>query len=273
MKGKSFVVCNDEDDFDFEIHSNANTPVAFYVEDTSQKSSSSSNESISKNENQLLRYYSNNLRQAHFKPAILASVGTAARSTMHVRSKPSKRLPASITRQKVNQVRSEQEDYTAAKLKRLLASDASEADIQQLKLEEEVKELIDEAKELSATSDSSKQPSARRIPLATLNTKNKSSIERRNGSLGDKLIPTASAVNNNNEKLLQKSVESLIVSIKSGELAKEQDESNKRITNILSSVLDKQSLSMLDIDIDFSKQEETIEIDKEETEQTNQEQV
>ena len=49
-----------------------------------------------------------------------------------------------------------------------------------------------------------------------------------------------------NEKKLLKSVEGLISAIKSGQLVKEQENSSKRIQEILGSVLDKASLSLLD---------------------------
>ena len=49
-----------------------------------------------------------------------------------------------------------------------------------------------------------------------------------------------------NEKKLLKSVEGLISAIKSGQLVKEQENSSKRIQEILGSVLDKTSLSLLD---------------------------
>jgi hypothetical protein len=48
------------------------------------------------------------------------------------------------------------------------------------------------------------------------------------------------------EKKLLKSVEGLISAIKSGQLVKEQETSSKRIQEILGSVLDKASLSLLD---------------------------
>jgi hypothetical protein len=49
-----------------------------------------------------------------------------------------------------------------------------------------------------------------------------------------------------NEKSLLKSVESLIVAIKSGQLKKEQEQSNRRIFEILGTILDRESLMMFD---------------------------
>ena len=63
-----------------------------------------------------------------------------------------------------------------------------------------------------------------------------------------------------NEKRLLKSVEGLISAIKSGQLVKEQENSSKRIQEILGSVLDKASLSLLDPS--FKKETSIVEEDE-----------
>lgn len=143
------------------------------------------------------------------KPAILPATGTALSAKFVQRPKPQKKQKIILKPIK----------KTVQRNMMALNSDKTEMDIQQEELEKEVKSMVDEAKKIAGE---------RKKKLVCTDTKEAQAAE----ILQDKKIV--------------KGVEGLITAIKSGQLLSDQEQSNKKIQEILATVLDKTSLSFFD---------------------------
>lgn len=146
------------------------------------------------------------------KPAILPSTGTSATAKFAERPKPQKKQKILLKTVK----KTSQPDTLS------LDSIKSESEQQQIELEKQVKSLVDEAKKIANIKKLKK-------------TKNVTVVEEESvkGEISE-------------EVKVVKGVEGLISAIKSGQLIAEQEQSNRKIQEILGTVLDKASLSLFD---------------------------
>ena len=146
------------------------------------------------------------------KPAILPSTGTTSSAKFVHRPKPHKKQKIILKPFR------KPDQYNMVSLD----SSKTEMEIQQEELEKEVKSMVDEAKKIAGEN---------KKKVATKDKKNE--LEN---------VPAE----NLQDKKVVKGVEGLITAIKSGQLLSEQEQSNKKIQEILASVLDKTSLSLFD---------------------------
>ncbi|RNA21304.1 hypothetical protein BpHYR1_037742 [Brachionus plicatilis] len=145
------------------------------------------------------------------KPAILPSTGTASSAKFVQRPRPQKKHKT-VLRPLKKAVQYDMVSMDSAK---------TEVELQQQELEREVKWMVDEAKK-----------------IANLKTKKVTRV--------DKKELDSSPIQSLEDKKIVKGVEGLITAIKSGQLVSEQEQSNKKIQEILGTVLDKTSLSLFD---------------------------
>ena len=171
--------------------------------------------------------------ETKLKPAILPATGTLKTVKMLERPKPPEKYktlnPISLKARKPARRDIKVDGPPAVNLENL-----SESELKQLELENEMRAMKKEAMEIGG------KDIAKRFkgldteytdlsgPTDKVSTKDNTSINLRN------------------ERGLLKSVEGLILAIKTGQLVKEQEQSNRRIQEILGRVLDKESLSMMD---------------------------
>lgn len=145
------------------------------------------------------------------KPAILPSTGTTSSAKFAQRPKPQKKQKIILKPLK----KPVQYDMVS------LDSAKTEMEIQQEELEREVKSMVDEAKKIA-------------------------NIKKKKNLKPNKKEADLTPEQNLEDKKIVKGVEGLITAIKSGQLVSEQEQSNKKIQEILGTVLDKTSLSLFD---------------------------
>lgn len=207
---------DDDDDVYKKIHANLNTPVTSAIGDA-----------LSANQTPVHLFKENfdfglKDRQIKPKPAILAKTGTTGQAKLSERPKPIKK-DTTLTIKSPRKIFKPNEKPSFETQK----TEASEADLQQADLENQMRELINDAKGIAGSSK----------PVSP--DKNSSKKLKQPSGIASKLDSTAT---NQKEKVLLSTVEGLITAIKSGQIMKEQEESNKRIKDILMTILDKDSL-------------------------------
>jgi len=191
------------------------------------------------------------------KPAILNSVGTLGQVKMSERPKPAKK-EKTLNSQRSPRVK----NRLITELKEM--DNLSESERQQLELEIEMKSLIDDAKSVTKLPASKLKRISRPYEIASDDkVADLLDIERRN--LISAAPSSTVSTQKQNEKLLLKSVETLISAIKSGELVKQQDESDKKIQEILSTILDEKS--MLILDPSFRQRQENLDEEEKQNEE------
>jgi hypothetical protein len=252
----------DSDEENFDHSPNMNTPVTtnFEIFDKTFANKFDNPYKQENIKNKLVNdYYLTELikfRSNTQKPAILPQTGTAGTALFVERPKPAKKYKTLdknlIKRKKINIELDPSKHLT-------------EAELQQLELEKEVKNLILDAKKTAKlTTFKNKLLSSSRLKKAS--KEQVSDLTENLTTVSDEPAQAPQQHNTLNEKMLLKSVEELIMTIKSGELIKEQELSNKRIQEILSTVLDKTSLALLDPSFsDKDKEGDTISQDNEMT--------
>lgn len=222
----------------FNVRLNLNTPASENSDEHSSSTSSSSTWSRDLNKKPPNRAvaYARYLRElkSHIasnpKPAILPAIGTTStvkfteRKLALKNSQKTAKIQPDIQRRKVN-------DVAHAKPSRQFTMENLDPE-----LEREVNELLDEARRISNISGSSSAAS-----------KLKKSINMTREAQSSANVTEASTAAPSKNNLL-KSVESLITGIKSGHLIKEQEQSNKRIQEILTNLFDKDTLDMFELD-------------------------
>lgn len=225
---------NSSEDEDFLLRSNLNTPNSTYnYESINQQELNTSKEEYLQ---RTYQSYLNEIKNQQYnrpRPAILPTTGTSGLARMVERPKPARKPKTVLKKIKKLSEKDSSEDLMLDPEQQM-----SETELQQLNLESQVKDLVDEARKIAKVNDAKDKFHAKRkkqAPQTELLFKDDPDFD----------LDTLNQSGNNEKKLL-KSVEGLISAIKSGQLIIEQEQSNKRIQEILGSVLDKASLSLFD---------------------------
>ena len=239
---------DDEDaDAEFKLHPNLNTPATTQIDLTELTSFYESTRNYLENSKQmnpeyenknveriLAEYYVNRIKSFYVnksKPAILAQTGTSGLAQMSQRPKPSVKYKT-LRKTSPKKIKTQDDLKEEAELDMINNGNLNETERQQLELEHQVKQMVREAKKIANTNKKVKSVH-KKIQSATALLNDKT-----NSEVGDN-----TSINSNesgiipNEKFLLKSVESLISAIKSGQLKKEQELSNKKIFDILGTIL------------------------------------
>ncbi len=177
-----------------------------------------------------------------FKPAILPITGTAGQAKFCQRPKPSKKN-TTLTMQTRKKMQQKEQNENNLLNDGTRKETKSVADQQQFDLENQMKELVNEAKGIAGTTPKQQHSSSKKLKTDKLNVKR-----------DDQLVSPTKV----NERLLLSTVEGLISAIKSGQIIKEQEESNKHIHNILSTILDKESIIQFESVFDREKTVSTL---------------
>ena len=189
-------------------------------------------------------------KQRAVKPAILPVLGTTSCARMTERPKPAKKYKTVL-------LPSERPETFGAlsssgRLTKHVNSPNLDEDDDNDEFSSQVRELLNEAKRIANSSPKKpRRQSNKQSPT-------KSQFEPSSSAAGLKEYDENE--DNRIEKKLLQSVESLILGIKSGQLLHEQERSNKRIQEILATILDKESLNAFDFSLG-DEQEPQIEVE------------
>jgi hypothetical protein len=229
-----------------KIHANLNTPVTSGMGDPLRSNTNRTQSPVQLNNNYRttfdfrLREMSN--LNPKFKPAILPITGTAGQAKFCQRPKPSKKN-TTLTMQTRKKMQQKEQNENNLLNDGTRKETKSVADQQQFDLENQMKELVNEAKGIAGTTPKQQHSSSKKLKTDKLNVKR-----------DDQLVSPTKV----NERLLLSTVEGLISAIKSGQIIKEQEESNKHIHNILSTILDKESIIQFESVFDREKTVSTL---------------
>ena len=188
------------------------------------------------------------------KPAILSSTGTLGHAVFSERPKPEKKKK--VDEKYLPKKRKKALDSLEQIKQLLLDPNVSKKDIEQIKLENELILMLNEAREIRRGSQLSSDHPVVRPRKKTNLIENETDLDT-----VWSMINTANKERHRQDSVAEPvkslpSVEHLISAIKSGELVKGLESSNKRIQDILGTILDKKSLQMFDDLFDEDKEKE-----------------
>jgi hypothetical protein len=231
MKGKSVNINTNHDEgidepetgfeeTEFKTRVNLNTPASFDQDDTAFMSPRSSLDSPLQNYTQSVL----------LKPAILPQTGNSTSVKMSERPRPAKKL-STVHSPPLKHKKSSQNDQ-----KNIDLSNLNEQERQNLEFLGQVKDLVNEAKQITNLNTKKSKNQKRKSKVDVLQDDVLSGFE------SSTMQNLDSSNRNIHGKMLLKSVEDLVIAIKSGQLVKEQENSDEKIFEILETILDKNSL-------------------------------
>ncbi len=227
----------EESDIYDKIHANLNTPVTAAIGEALLMANQTPYTIYKSNFDFELKdtNRSNTTRAIKTKPAILPSTGTSGHAKFYERPKPVKK---DTTLNFNNRKKMHHQHEVGETPIEMFRKNASAAEIQQAELELQIKELVSDAKGIASSVKTPVVGSSKRARTSNNQVQEPSSIEKNV---------------NKNETLLLSTVEGLISAIKSGQIIKEQEESNVRIKEILVGILEKESLDAFESVFDQDK--------------------